>query len=134
MSKDSGKIKIVLAEDEEMISMAYEVGLSHHGYEIIVARDGEQALRAVRHERPSLLLLDVIMPRKNGFEVLKEIKEDSELKDLDVIMLTNLSQSNDAEKALTLGAEDYLIKSDLSMQQLIKHIEKALAKNKAAYN
>ena len=120
----SKPIKIVLAEDEEIIAMAYKEGLGYVGYDIFIARDGLEALEAVKNEKPDILLLDIIMPNMNGYEVLKAIRKDPKLDKLPIIVLTNLSQSSDEAEARNLGATDYLIKSNVSLKELIVHINK----------
>lgn len=119
--------KIVLAEDEEMISSAYKLGLTHLGYEVVVASDGVEALAALRSDLPDVLLLDIIMPNMNGFEALEAIRKDPMMDGLRVIVVSNLSQPADEAKALSLGAQDYLIKADHTLAQLVERIERVLA-------
>ena len=92
-------IKIVLAEDEPTIAMAYKLGLSYHGFDVIVAGDGQEALEVLERESPDIILLDVIMPIKNGFEVLETIRTKPNLIKLPVLVLTNLGQPTDADRA-----------------------------------
>lgn len=122
------KIKIVLAEDEEIISMAYQQGLGFLGYDVVVAQDGKEAVAAVTAEKPDILLLDIIMPTMNGFETLETIRGNSVYKDMPIIMLTNLSQPSDEVKARDLGATDYLIKSDITLRQLDERIHEVLGR------
>lgn len=126
MDKTSKPIRIVLAEDEPMISLAYQKGLGFHGYEIIVASDGEQALAAVKEHHPDILLLDIIMPHLNGIEVLERLREDPKFKTLPVIVLTNLGQPTDAQRVDELDAVAYLIKANLSLKELVQYIEDAV--------
>jgi CheY-like chemotaxis protein len=119
-------IKIVLAEDEPMIALAYQQALTYHGFNVIVARDGKEALTVVEREQPDLLLLDVIMPHMNGIEVLEILRSNPKLQKLSVIMLTNLGQPSDAERIEKLGARAYLIKANLSLEDLVQHISDAL--------
>lgn len=127
----SAQLNILLAEDEEIIAMAYQEGFGYLGHRVVVACDGEEAIAALKKEVPDILLLDIIMPNMNGFEVLKAIRKEPRLKDLPVIMLTNLSQSSDEAEARELGATDYLIKSNISLGQLMDRIETVLAAKKA---
>lgn len=126
MQQAAKPTKIVLAEDEPMISLAYQKGLGYHGYEVIVASDGEQALAAVQEHQPDILLLDIIMPHLNGIEVLEKLRKDSKYNNLPVIVLTNLGQPADAKRVDELGAMAYLIKANLSLKDLVQHIEDAL--------
>lgn len=118
--------KIVLADDEQFIALAYNDGLTHAGYQVFVANDGEQALAQVKEHKPDLVLLDLIMPKKDGFSVLKEIKAIPELANIPVLILSNLSQATDAEETKRLGAVDFIVKSDVSLQELIERIKKLL--------
>ncbi|MCD4761655.1 response regulator [bacterium] len=122
------KHKILLAEDDEFISRAYQDGLTRAGFEVITAADGVEALDKAREEKPELILLDLIMPVKNGFETLGELKANKELKDVPVIILSNLGQNSDIEKGKALGAVDYLIKSNFSMSEVIEKIKEFLKK------
>ncbi len=122
-------IKIVLAEDEPMISLAYQKGLGFHGYDVVVAGDGAKALIAVQDHEPDILLLDIIMPHLNGIEVLERLRNDNRYKSLPVIVLTNLGQPSDAQRVDELGAKAYLIKANLSLKELVQYIEDALDKS-----
>jgi CheY-like chemotaxis protein len=121
------QIKIVLAEDDKFISRAYKDGLTRAGYLVVPAMDGAEALVKVRETIPDIILLDLIMPVKNGFEALEEIKADPSIKNIPVIVLSNLGQESDIDKARTLGAADYMIKSNFSMQEVIEKISKVIA-------
>ncbi len=123
---NKNKIKILLAEDDEFISLAYKDGLGRMGFEVVVASDGIEALEKVKKERPDIILLDIIMPRKNGFEVLTELKADPKFKKIPVIVLSNLGQDTDIQKGKELGAVDYLIKSNFSISEVADKIKKYL--------
>ena len=123
-NEKSKKIKILLAEDDKFISRAYFDGLSRAGYEMVTAFNGNEALKKAKEEKFDLILLDVIMPEKNGFEVLEEIKKDADLSKIPVIVLSNLGQTTDIEKGKELGASDYMIKSNYSMSEVIEKIKK----------
>jgi two-component system, OmpR family, alkaline phosphatase synthesis response regulator PhoP len=122
------KPKILLAEDDKFISRAYKDGLTRAGYEVIAASDGIEAVAAAKKELPDLILLDVIMPLKNGFEALEEIRQDQLLKSIPVIFLSNLGQETDVKKGMELGAAGYLIKSNYSMQEVITKIKEIIDK------
>ncbi|MEA1963127.1 MAG: response regulator [Patescibacteria group bacterium] len=120
------KIKILLAEDDKFISKAYQDGLGRAGFEVIAAYDGNEALKEARKEKPDIILLDLVMPEKNGFEVLEEIKADNDLKDIQIIILSNLGQSSDIQRGRDLGANDYLIKSNFSIKEVIEKIKECV--------
>ncbi len=121
------KKKIVVADDEKFIATAYSDGLSRAGFDITVAHDGEEAYRKIEETRPDLVLLDLIMPKQNGFEVLKKLKANNELKSIPVAIMSNLSQETDETEAKKLGAIQFIVKSDISLQELIEKIKKIFA-------
>lgn len=118
--------KIVLADDEKFIAIAYNDGLKRAGYTVVVANDGEEALEKIKTEKPDLVLLDLIMPKMTGFEVLKALKADPALQQIPVFILSNLSQATDEAEARTLGATVFMVKSDISLQDLIARIKQLL--------
>lgn len=118
--------KIVLADDEQFISIAYKDGLTRAGYDLTVAHDGEEALAKIKEVKPDLVLLDLIMPKKTGFEVIKEVKADPEIAQIPVIVLSNLSQHTDEEEVRQSGAIDFLVKSDISLEQLVARIQQVI--------
>jgi len=107
---------ILIAEDEEFIANLYKVNLEQHGVEVNVAVDGNVAIEKMDQSQPDLLLLDLLMPEVDGFQVLAHIKEKGYT--FPVVILTNLSQEIDKQKCEELGAEDYFVKSDLSVEEL----------------
>lgn len=113
---------ILIAEDDKFILSAYRVKLSKEGFELKLARDGEEALDILKDYTPDLILLDLIMPKKDGFAVLQKIKADDKLKKIPVIVASNLGQKEDIEKAQKLGADDYVIKSDLSLDTVVEKV------------
>lgn len=125
---ENNKKKILLAEDDKFISIAYRDGLNRAGYEVVYASDGAEAVALAKSEKPDLILLDLIMPVKNGFEALEEIRKDKEFDQTPVIVLSNLGQETDIVKAKELGANDYLIKSNYSLADVAKVIENYLNK------
>jgi len=124
------KKKILLAEDDKFISKAYKAGLEKAGFEVITSLDGDAALEDIKSKNPDIILLDIIMPGKNGFEIMSEIKSDENLKKIPVIVLSNLGQESDIKKGDELGAVDYMIKSNFSMKEVIEKIKFHLAKQK----
>jgi len=118
--------KILFIEDESTLQKTFGDILKSKGYEIIKALDGESGLRSAKEERPDLILLDLILPKMDGFEVLKGLKTSEETKDIPVIILTNLEETEDIQKALELGATTYLVKSSYTLEEVVKKIEKTL--------
>lgn len=125
---ETGDHKIVLVvEDDKFYSNIYKVKLAKEGIDARLANDGNQALELARQEKPDLVLLDLIMPGKDGFETLKEFKADPELKDVRIVILSNLSQEEDVKRVMDAGALDYLVKANISLQDMVEHIKKYLA-------
>jgi len=121
-NKTDKKIKIVLVEDDKFISLAYKDGLTRAGFNVIHAADGIEGIEKIMAEKPDLVLLDIIMPGKNGFEVMEEIKKHPETKEIPVIFLSNLSQDADIKKGKKMGAVDYWVKSNLSLAEMVEKI------------
>ncbi len=120
--------KILFVEDEPSLQKTMEKILTQEGFKVLAALDGETGLNLIKKEKPDLVLLDLILPKKDGFEVLKEMKEDAELKDIPVIVLTNLEGMGDVEKALSLGATTYLIKANYELEDVVNRIKQFLNK------
>ena len=113
--------KILFVEDEPSLQKAISEVLIQEGYEVATAADGEEGLLKI-NEKPDLVLLDLILPKKDGFEVLKEMKANDSTKDVPVIVLTNLEGTGDVEKALELGATTYLVKANYELDDVVKKI------------
>ncbi len=120
--------KILVAEDEKQIGDMVAFKLTNTGHQVVRARDGEEALRLAGAERPDLVLLDVMMPALNGFEVLRRLKADPELQAIPVIMLTAKGRERDVLTGLSGGAVDYIVKP-FSLKELAARIEAALRKS-----
>ena len=121
-------ITILLAEDDRFLRRAAEATLKKKGYNVVTAADGQEALDAARRERPDLILLDVIMPKLQGFEVLERLKADSNTRDIPVVMLSNLGQDTDQAFALEQGAVAYLVKANVGLADLARHVADILGK------
>lgn len=124
------KPKILLAEDDEFIVCAYKEYLNQNGFDVIVASDGEETINKIKAEKPDLVLLDLIMPIKNGFEVLEEIRKDKEADAIPIIVLSNLGQKSDIEQCGKLGANDYLVKTDTNLKKVVAKIKFYLDRTK----
>lgn len=118
--------KVLLAEDDKFISLAYKDGLKRSGFEVIHAENGKKALELAKSEKPDIIMLDVIMPEMNGFEVLEELKKDKDLKNIPVVVLSNLGQESDIKRGQELGATDYMIKSNFSLSEVSEKIKNIL--------
>lgn len=120
-----GKIILLVDDDLTLLEM-YGDRLKTEGYDIVQATNGEEALKKVREVKPMLVILDVMMPKVNGFDVLKNLRADQEFKDLPVIILTALIQDVDRIQGKKLGATDYIVKSETMPGEVIAKIKKAL--------
>jgi DNA-binding response OmpR family regulator len=120
--------KILFIEDESALQKTFGEILKQEGHEMISALDGEIGLRLAKTQKPDLILLDLILPKVHGFEVLKKLKEDEATKDIPVIVLTNLEGIGDVDKAIELGATTYLVKAQYSLEEVLEKIKKALGK------
>jgi len=124
----ANKQTILLVEDDEFLAELYATKLNLEGYEVLIASDGEKGLKMATDKLPELILLDIILPKMDGFEVLKEMKSKKKTTKIPVILLTNLSQKDEVKKGLELGADDYLIKAHFMPSEVISKIKKVLKK------
>jgi len=120
--------KILLVEDEEIMVNLLQRKLTQEGYEISVARDGEEGLKLMRQAVPDLVLLDIIMPKKGGFEVMEIMQKDKELRKTPVIIISNSGQPVELDRAKELGAKDWLIKTDFDPQEVLEKVVKQIGK------
>lgn len=124
---DITKKKLILvAEDDSFYAKIYQAKLTAEGFEVVLASNGDQALRFIAERMPDILLLDLIMPEKDGFQTLEEIRNNDKTKNLKVIVLSNLGQEEDIKKAKAYGVLEYIVKTDISIQNLVKVIKDAL--------
>lgn len=122
--------KILLVEDDIFLSSLLKNRLQKEGFEVLLARDGDEALNFLKSAKPALILLDVILPKKSGFELMEEIRSDPQIKsqDIPIIIISNLGQPEDVTKGQELGAIDYFIKAKTSIDDLVKKIKDFLKK------
>jgi len=120
--------KILLVEDEEIMIDLLQKKLTKEGYEVSVARDGEEGLKLMREVKPALILLDIVMPKMGGFEVMEEMGKDKNLKDIPVIVISNSGQPVEIDKAQRLGAKDWLIKTEFDPQEVLNKVVKQIGK------
>ena len=119
--------KILIVEDDPLMSRMYQKIFTFEGYEVEMAGDGQEGLDKAREVMPTLALLDVMMPKLNGLQVLEKLKEDPKTKSIPVIMLTNLAGQQDAESALAKGAIKYIIKSEHDPKEVADMVKEILA-------
>ena len=119
---------LFMAEDDPLMSRMYERAFRLGGHDLKMAGDGEEALATLQkmETKPTLIMLDVMMPKMSGFDVLRKVKEDEKLKNIPVILLTNLAGQEDAEKGLSLGAVTYLVKSQYNPKQVVEKVEEII--------
>ena len=117
---------ILIIEDESALQKTIGDALSQEGFQTFSALDGEVGLRLAAEKLPDMILLDLILPKVNGFEVLKSLKKQKETQDIPVVVLTNLESMEDIQKALDLGATTYLVKSNYTLQELVEKVQKAV--------
>jgi len=117
------KLKILLIEDEEMLSSMYKTKFEKEGMEVDIAQDGEVGLEKAKSGNYNIVLIDIIMPKLDGFATLKQLREMEQYKTVPILMLTNLGQEEDIEKGKKLGATDYLIKANFTPSQVLEKIK-----------
>ncbi|MFA5375509.1 MAG: response regulator [Dehalococcoidia bacterium] len=121
------KVKILLIEDDSSLRHTYSDVLTADGYTVVTAEDGEQGLAMVRTEKPDVVLLDLILPKLPGFEVLKSIRADAEIKDTIVLIISVLGEQSQIQKGLALGANDYTVKGSYKPNEILGKIQALLA-------
>ena len=120
-------MKIAIVDDDERLLKAYRVKLTKSGYDVLTINDGTSAVRQITDEKPNLVILDVLMPGKNGWEILNEIKIDKDLKDIPVILASNIGSPEKEMEAKEAGAEAYLVKSQITLEALLEQIKSILS-------
>jgi len=118
--------KILIIEDEEIIYSLLQRKLTEEGYQISVAKDGVEGMEKMREAKPDLVLLDIIMPRKGGFEVMEEMQGDENLKDVPIVVISNSGQPVELDRAKELGAKDWLIKTEFDPQEVLEKVKKQI--------
>ena len=121
--------KILVIEDEEALLAMISQKLIREGYDVISAQDGEEGFVKVTEEKPDLVLLDIVMPKVSGMEVLEKMHADKELAKIPVIIISNSGQPVEIEKAKALGVRDYLVKTEFNPQEVVEKVRRALEEN-----
>lgn len=121
--------KVFMAEDDPLMIRMYERAFKASGFELELAFDGDEAMNKLTKmdPPPTAIILDVMMPKKNGFDVLKEVRQNEKLKNVPVVMLTNLAGEGDAQKATGLGANLYLVKSEHNPKEILEKVKEVLS-------
>lgn len=115
-------MKILVVEDDKFLASAYKVKLEKERNEVVVAKDGQEALLLLENFSPNVIVLDLVMPNMDGFDLLKNIKSSEKHKNIPIVVASNLGQKEDIDKAMKLGANDFIVKSDLSMDDVVNKI------------
>ena len=126
MEKQAPKQKILIIEDDFFVRDLYARELAREGFETVTATNGEDGLLRVVEDRPDLVLLDIMLPKMSGLDVLKKLKEKEEIKDIPIVLLTNLGQDSVIREGFSLGAIGYLIKAAYTPTQIIQEVKKFL--------
>ena len=119
--------KILLVEDDRFLIKAVYTKLTQKGFEVVLANDGDEAISKAKTEKPELILLNMVLPKKSGFEVLRTLKGDPETASIPVFILSNLAQDQDIQEGKALGAEDYIVKSNTSLSAIVDKAANFLA-------
>jgi len=119
--------KLLITEDDPLMSRMYQKIFTFEGYEVVMAADGQEGLDKAREVNPTMILLDVMMPKLNGLQVLEKLKADPATRSIPVVMLTNLAGQQDAENALSKGAIKYIVKSEYDPKQVADMVKEILA-------
>jgi len=117
---------ILVVEDDKGLRRALTFMLEQVGYRLVLAQDGEEAMRFAEAELPNLILLDLVIPKINGFEVLRRLKANPQTKDIPVVCFSNLSQDSDHDQVLEMGAVEFVMKSEISVDQVLGIVNKYL--------
>jgi len=118
--------KILFIEDEPALQRAASAILTQEGFQVMLALNGEEGIQTALREKPALILLDLILPKKDGFEVLEALKKDPDTKDIPVIILSNLEGSTDVERAISMGATTYLVKANYRLEEVLQRIREII--------
>lgn len=118
---------ILLVEDETLLANLLRQRLEREGFRVLLNRDGEEALKTLRETKPDLILLDIILPKISGFELMETLRADPALERAPIIIISNLGQESDVTKGQALGAIQYFVKAKVSIEELVEHVKGFLA-------
>ena len=123
-------MKILVVEDEQVLAKVFEEKFEKAHYDVKIAADGNAALDLAGSFRPDVVVLDLVLPKKNGFDVLSELKKDDSLKLIPVVVVSNLGEDEDIKHAISLGAEDYFVKAQHPINEIVEKVKNVLIKSK----
>lgn len=118
--------KILIVEDDKFLRDLITQKLSNENFDVVIAQDGEEGVRKIEEEKPDLVILDLLLPAIDGFEVLKKMKANPKIADIPVIILSNLGQKEDVERGMALGAKDYMIKAHFTPNEVVNKVKNYL--------
>jgi len=122
--------KILIIEDDSFLADMYAAKFQMKGYKVNLAENGREAMKEIQKEKPSLIILDILMPKMDGFEFLEQFKKNEKFKNIPVIILTNLGQKREVERGFNLGADDYIIKAYFTPKEVVEKVETLLSRSK----
>lgn len=126
LNQTTKKKKILIVEDDAFLSGLYVKKFSEEGFDVFVSMDGVKGLETAKKQRPDLIILDILLPELNGYDVLASLKKEKATSEIPVVMLTNFFQKEDINKCLKMGARDYLIKSHFMPSEVVDKVKKIL--------
>lgn len=132
MSENTNKLRIMIVDDDYDLANLYKMRLSSEGYDVIHSENSETALQTAREFMPDLIILDLMMPRVSGFEAIELFRNTAETKHAKIIIMSALSQPEDVERTRQLGADDYIIKSNFTISEVVTRIKKVLGDSEAS--
>ncbi len=122
------KEKILLIEDDSFLLSMYSTKFEMEGFEVMIAKDGEEGLDAILNQKPDLVLLDILLPKMNGFDLLEKLKEKNLINKIPILLLTNLSHRDEIKKALDMGVKDCLVKAHFMPSEVVERVRNVLKK------
>jgi DNA-binding response OmpR family regulator len=125
---EKAKIHVLIVEDDAFLANIYKTKFEMEGFKVSTSENGEAGLSDIKKKKPDIVLLDILLPKMDGFAVLERLKADNEAKNIPVILLTNLGQKDDVQKGLEMGAVDYLIKAHFKPSEVVEKVRKILNK------
>ena len=123
-------MKILVVEDEQVLAKVFEEKFQKAHYEVKIAADGQAAIDLAKSFSPDVIVLDLVLPKKNGFDVLSELKSEDALKIITVVVVSNLGEDEDIKRALSLGAEDYFVKAQHPINEIVSKVKSVSIKSK----
>ena len=120
------RMKVLIVEDEEALRRVLQEKMEHSGYETFAAKDGDEGFEMAKSKNPDIILLDLILPKHSGFDVLGMLKKDPELKGIPVFILSNLAEDENLKQALAMGAEDYFVKAQHPINEIVEKVKNRL--------